>query len=243
MSPSTVNPSGVLLAIEASNPSMYAGDEGSVAVVREGAVTLQPMRTGARHDDSMMRSIDDACRAAGVAPTEISRVAVGIGPGGYTGLRIAVTTAKMLAETLGAEVVGVPTAAAIATGFVADHPADAASGFVVLLASKRDTVWAQVFRGTREISPGAIVNASTLGAILRASGVTIALADAQLPDGLRSAVSHARAETRAPRLDAHLCAIASGSFPSVAVDALGPIYPREPEAVTKWRERATGDRR
>lgn len=236
------SPRRVLLAIEASNPSLCAGDEGSVAVVRDGIATVEPMRSGARHDDSMMRSIDAACRRAGVRPGDIARVAVGLGPGGYTGLRIAVATTKMLGESLGAELVGVPTASGIAAGFMEDHPGEVGEGFVVLLASKRETVWAQAFVGTRAISPGALVDPGGLGSMLRASGVRVVLADGHLPEELRAAASDAGARLRIPRLDARLCAIASEEFPAMGVDALAPIYPREPEAVTKWRERATGQR-
>lgn len=78
--------------------------------------------------------------------------------------------------------------------------------------------------------------------MLRASGVRVVLADGHLPEELRAAASDAGARLRIPRLDARLCAIASEEFPAMGVDALAPIYPREPEAVTKWRERATGQR-
>lgn len=235
-------PRRVVLAIEASNPSLCASDEGSVAVVRDGVATLEPMRSGARHDDSMMRSIDAACRRAGVRPSDIGRIAVGLGPGGYTGLRIAATTAKMLGEALGAELVGVPTPSTIATGFAEDQPEAASAGFIVLLASKRDTVWAQAFRGAVAISPGALVGAEALGAIIRTASSRFALADEHLPDPLRAAAIDAGARVMTPRLDARLCALASEGFSAIGVDALTPIYPREPEAVTKWRERATGDR-
>lgn len=47
-----------------------------------------------------------------------NRIAVGIGPGPYTGLRVGVTTAEVLAAAWGIEVVGVPTLAALAHGHV-----------------------------------------------------------------------------------------------------------------------------
>ncbi len=51
----------------------------------------------------------------GVRP---DRVAVGIGPGPYTGLRVGITTAEVLAAAWGIDVVGIPTLAALANGHI-----------------------------------------------------------------------------------------------------------------------------
>ncbi len=54
-----------------------------------------------------MPIISQTLAEAGMALNEIDRIVVAKGPGSYTGLRIAVTTAKTLALTLNAELVGV----------------------------------------------------------------------------------------------------------------------------------------
>ena len=46
------------------------------------------------------------------------RIAVGIGPGPYTGLRVGITTAEVLAHAWGIEVVGIPTLSALANGHI-----------------------------------------------------------------------------------------------------------------------------
>ena len=46
------------------------------------------------------------------------RIAVGIGPGPYTGLRVGITTAEVLAAAWGIDVVGIPTLAALAHGHI-----------------------------------------------------------------------------------------------------------------------------
>jgi tRNA threonylcarbamoyladenosine biosynthesis protein TsaB len=230
-----------MLAIEVSNPSLSDGDEGSVALCRivngeVEAITLQRLRSGSRHDDALMRGVDDACKEAGVAPSDIAQVAVSAGPGGYTGLRIAMTTAKMLGESLGAELVAVPTALVAAFGFTEDDPERAQAGFIVTLASKRDSAWCQPFRGVDALDNGSLCDAQALAAMIESSGAGTLLADAHLPKDMLEVAQRAGTRIVAPRLDARLCAMASVGLPSVSVDALTPIYPREPEAVRKWRE-------
>jgi len=234
-------PDGALLAIETSNPSMYGGDEGSVAVCRVAGdavelVSMERLRAGSRHDDALMRTIDDACRGAGLGPREIARVAVSAGPGGYTGLRIALTTAKMLGEALGAALVAVPTARVAALGFAEDDAERAAGPFVVALASKRETAWLQAFRGVEAIGEGALCDADGLTRVLDATGAKALLADGHIPVGMREVANRWGVDVTLPRLDALLCAKASLGLGPVRVDALAPIYPREPEAVRKWNE-------
>ncbi len=232
---------GVLLAIEVSNPSLSQGDEGSVALCRaenEGisVLAMERLRSGSRHDDALMRGVDESCKVAGIAPSEIARIAVSAGPGGYTGLRIAMTTAKMLGESLGAELVAVPTARVAAFGFAEDDPQPSREGFIVTLASKRDSAWCQAFRGVDALAEGALCDAPALAALIESSGAGTLLADGHLPTEMLAAAERAGMRIVAPRLDARLCALASNGLPTVSVDALAPIYPREPEAVRKWRE-------
>src|SRR5271166_6674975 len=51
---------------------------------------------------------------AGVSWSAVERIAVGIGPGTFTGLRVGVATARGLAQSLSAELVGVSSAQALA---------------------------------------------------------------------------------------------------------------------------------
>ncbi|TAM56624.1 tRNA (adenosine(37)-N6)-threonylcarbamoyltransferase complex dimerization subunit type 1 TsaB [bacterium] len=54
-----------------------------------------------------LRATDAALRAAGKRPADLGRLAVTVGPGGFTGLRIALTYAKSLAFALGLPLIGV----------------------------------------------------------------------------------------------------------------------------------------
>lgn len=67
------------------------------------------------HSIELMPTIERLMNQVGLKPQELERIVVAQGPGSYTGLRIAVTTAKMLAYSLGIELVGVSSLKLIAS--------------------------------------------------------------------------------------------------------------------------------
>ena len=60
--------------------------------------------------------IAELLKRGGWRPTDVELVAVAIGPGSFTGLRIGVTTAKAFAYAVGCKVVGVNSLAAVVSG-------------------------------------------------------------------------------------------------------------------------------
>ena len=59
------------------------------------------------HVEQLTPLIRRVCADAGVAPTELTDVVVGLGPGPYTGLRVGIVTARVLAEIAGARLHGI----------------------------------------------------------------------------------------------------------------------------------------
>lgn len=91
-----------ILAMDTSNVTL------SVAVLdSEQLLAMQTTNIKRNHSKQLMPIISQTLAKAGMALNEIDRIVVAKGPGSYTGLRIAVTTAKTLALTLNAELVGV----------------------------------------------------------------------------------------------------------------------------------------
>jgi tRNA threonylcarbamoyladenosine biosynthesis protein TsaB len=64
---------------------------------------------GRRHAEQLAPAIEYLCRELAVELPHLSALAVGIGPGLFTGLRVGVTTAKVMAQTLRIPVVAVPS--------------------------------------------------------------------------------------------------------------------------------------
>jgi len=81
----------VILAIDTATPV------GSVALVASDKVVINRyFDIGLQHSKRLFVEIDEACRAAGVEVADLDAVAVSIGPGSFTGLRIGLAAAKGL---------------------------------------------------------------------------------------------------------------------------------------------------
>jgi len=122
-----------LLAIETSTPCL------SSALWEDGApVASFSLLAGPRHAEVLMPSVDHLCRQAGWSVHDVEAVAVGNGPGLFTGLRVGLATARSIAAALGRPAVGVGSLDALA------HPHRRRPGLLaaVLDARRSEVFWA-----------------------------------------------------------------------------------------------------
>jgi tRNA threonylcarbamoyladenosine biosynthesis protein TsaB len=101
-------------------------------------------RIGKGHAERLMAMIDDVLDEAGLPLQAIGRVAVTIGPGSFTGIRVGVAAARGLALALPAEVVGVTTLETLAQAHLATYPGQAV---IAAMDAKRHEIYAQAFDG------------------------------------------------------------------------------------------------
>lgn len=108
----------VILGVETSGPA------GSAALVIDGAVQgeRELSASGRRHARTLIPELDGLLRSAGLAPRDVTLMAVSMGPGSFTGLRVGVVCAKTFAYAVGCRLVGVDTFLAVAAE---QSPADA----------------------------------------------------------------------------------------------------------------------
>ncbi|MCM3042880.1 tRNA (adenosine(37)-N6)-threonylcarbamoyltransferase complex dimerization subunit type 1 TsaB [Paenibacillus motobuensis] len=100
-----------LLAFDTSTSSL------AVAVMENGTLLAeQNIHAERNHSAYLVTAIEKALEAAGITKQELDGIAVGVGPGSYTGIRIAVTTAKTLAWALKIPVFGISSLEATALG-------------------------------------------------------------------------------------------------------------------------------
>ncbi len=71
----------------------FSTDHRSVAVVRDGLVLAESIQESGR-STRVFSLIADALKQAGIAPADVGVLALGIGPGSYTGIRLAISVAQ-----------------------------------------------------------------------------------------------------------------------------------------------------
>lgn len=136
----------------------------SLALVGEGAPTaelwLGPSPAGGRR---VLEAAHHLMRAAGTEPRDLRRIVVGVGPGGFTGLRIGLATAVALGQALGVEVTGASSLEALALS-IADWTGREPGAIVVpVIDARRREVFAAAYRLTRDGDLEPVVSPAALG--------------------------------------------------------------------------------
>lgn len=122
----------LLLALDTSTPAVTAAVHDGEAVLAE-ATTIDARR----HTELLMPMVVDVLGRAGVTRTDLTEIAVGAGPGPFTGLRVGLAAARTLGFALGIPVRGVCSLDVVAHGVRSDRP------FVVATdARRREVYWA-----------------------------------------------------------------------------------------------------
>ncbi len=197
------------------------------------------------HAAELLPTIDELCRALSWTPSDIDHVYLSIGPGSFTGLRIAVTLARALALSIKADIVAVATLEVIAqNAMLVDEPPPQVA---VLLDAKRGQVYSAAFeraegRYARAVDaciadPIEFLNALPQPVCVLGEGITYhrealaCVAHTQLPEALWP-----------PRVETVLKLgyekAQRGEFEQPT--ALAPVYLRRPEAEEVWARRHAG---
>ena len=89
--------------------------ETTCAVVEDNKVlAASSINSRLSHSETLIAMIEEMLASLGLKMKDLDMIAVGVGPGSFTGLRISVVLAKIFAKTLDIPVVGVSTLAALA---------------------------------------------------------------------------------------------------------------------------------
>lgn len=136
----------IVLGIETSTEQVscaIGGVEGVIASVECGPGLPLPGRQRAtpRHAEVLVPSIEFMCAQSRVGLDQVRAVAVGTGPGMFTGVRVGVSTAKSLAQALGVPMVGIESLDLVA--FTRRHSARLVA---VVMDARRDEVYVSLYQ-------------------------------------------------------------------------------------------------
>ena len=228
--------SGLLLAFDTATAAT------AVALEREGGQLLEarhdpPPGDRPGHASRLLDLIGHVLADAGAQLADVERIAVGVGPGSFTGLRIGVATARALAQATGAGLAGVSTRQALAEGTRA-----AAEGRAVaaVLDARRGEAFAAAWQGERRLLAPTALPPDGLAAAIEGLGVaTLAVGEGALR--FRAQIEPAGAaippdDDPVHRVSARpMCALARAQAPAKR-EAVLPDYLRLPDAELNRRQ-------
>ncbi len=164
----------VLLAIDTS-----AGT--AVAVLVDGVVASKSYDANSmQHAEQIGIQIQQVLKAANKKSSEVTAVAVGVGPGPFTGLRVGIAAAKMFAEGVSVPIYGVGSLDAIAFANSLDQPT------LILTDARRSEVFFGLYQGKTQagvpktlLGPG-VKKQADLEVQLQAAGYNYVLTNTQV---------------------------------------------------------------
>ena len=211
-----------ILAMDTSNKAL------SLALLHDkellGQVTLNIKKN---HSITLMPAIDFLMKSLDMKPTDLDRIVVAQGPGSYTGLRIAVATAKTLAHTLKIELVGVSSLLALVPEQV--------EGLVIpVMDARRNNVYAGFYQSGQSVRPEAHL---PLAEVLEMAGaanqsVTFVGETAAFAEQIEEALPQAAIQPTLP--DAGAIGRLGLDLPAQSIHDFVPNYLKRVEAEENW---------
>ena len=197
----------------------------------------------------MVGAIDDLLRRCGLSVRELTAIAVGIGPGSFTGLRIALSYAKGVALATGCAVVGVPSLDAMALCAVELPDLASQAKICPILDARKQEMYAalyqQVENGLEKLSGEFLAKPRDLARQIEGTVVFCGDGTVRYGDLLIEAAGRDRAVladlSAAPSPAAMIAAIGAARVARGQLDAVGalqPLYVRPSEAELKAKRPA-----
>ncbi|MBI1950642.1 MAG: tRNA (adenosine(37)-N6)-threonylcarbamoyltransferase complex dimerization subunit type 1 TsaB [Acidobacteria bacterium] len=171
-----------------------ATSRASVALARGDEIAaLMSLDGRGRHAGDLLARIDALLAGAGLRPSDLSGIAVTVGPGSFTGVRIGMATAKGLAYSLDLPLGGMSTLEALALATLSPE-APPAPRLCVAIEAGRGEVYAAVFRleaggvgrvtADRSWRPSDLVREVRGGGVAAVGDAAATLAQAAREDGM-----------------------------------------------------------
>ena len=234
---------GPVLGLETGGP------QASLAIAWKGAVQAVALPARKAHGEAVVGAIDQLLGQAGLTIKQLIAIAVGIGPGSFTGLRIALSYAKGVALATGCGVVGVPSLDALALCALTLPELALDATICPILDAGRGEVYAALYRrvenGLEKLSGEFLAKPQDLARQIQGEAVYLGQGAIKNGDALRDGANGRRlffAEEGVTQATAAMIAALGAARVGLGeVDAVGslqPLYVRPSEAELKKKHAA-----
>ena len=219
---------GIDTATAATAAAVWAPDGREVEVRDDPEPGARPA-----HASRLLALVEEALERARASWDDVERIAVGIGPGGFTGLRHGIATARALAQGRELPLAGVSSLEALARGAAREAGGDRA--VLAVIDARRGEVFAAAWHGGERLLEPVAIDPAELAARLGAGRLAAPLAAGDGAVRFREQLERAGATVPADRSPAHrvsalqVCRIGAAGEPA-GRDGLVPDYRREPDA-------------
>jgi len=164
------------LAVETS------GRVGSVAIGQDETVLFESTFSGfMKHGTELFGNLEGLLAKVSARPHQIARLYIAVGPGSFTGLRIAVTLAKMLSFAVGSRIVAVDTLDALAENATAciQQTGSDLRRVATILDAKQNRFFTAIFEkngvGWSKIHPSSLLTPEELLSLITKDGIPVGL--------------------------------------------------------------------
>ncbi|MEA1951485.1 MAG: tRNA (adenosine(37)-N6)-threonylcarbamoyltransferase complex dimerization subunit type 1 TsaB [Planctomycetota bacterium] len=214
---------------------------GSVAAMRDGQIICErSLDDSQRSAQSLAPAVKALWVEVGWQPQDVDLVAVTVGPGSFTGLRVGIATAKTLAFCCGAEILGIDTLETIA----AAAPSDVERLEVAIDAQRNEVVMQKFHRGSDgrfepDQDPARLVDIDDWLENLQSGTVISGPILKKLANRLPKSVTPLPPEQSRPTA-ANIARLAACHYADGRRDdvwKLVPVYSRQSAAEEKWAEK------
>jgi tRNA threonylcarbamoyl adenosine modification protein YeaZ len=197
----------VLLALDTATQAVTVALHDGERVVAESS-TVDPLR----HGELLAPAIERVLAEGGASVLDLTGIAVGVGPGPFTGLRVGVVTARMLSTVRDLPVYGVCTLDVVA------FAVEVAGPFVVATDARRKEVyWARYDDPTQRVGQPSVNRPADVGSTAPTAGFGAALYPDHFPN---------RVDPEYPRAADLAAMVVSGAVTALPPD---PLYLRRPD--------------
>jgi tRNA threonylcarbamoyl adenosine modification protein YeaZ len=197
----------VLLALDTATQAVTVAVHDGERVLADASI-IDPLR----HGELLAPTVERTLRDAGTSTRDLTAIAVGVGPGPFTGLRVGIVTARTMSLVLGVPLSGVCTLDVIAFAVETQGP------FVVATDARRKEVyWARYAHPTERVSQPAVHRPVDVASTLPSAGRGAAMYPEAFPN---------RIGPEYPSAGDLATLVVSGA---VAVLPAEPLYLRRPD--------------